>query len=222
MTGKIPIKTIERLSLYRRILRQQAEAGMEYMYSHQLAELVHKKPAQVRRDISYLEEITSTSKGYRIDELIRNLGFVLDAGGIQHMALVGIGHMGKAFINFFKGRGKNLKIIAAFDIDPEKINRVVNGCRCYHMDDLEEVVAREGIDIGIITVPEAKAREVYERMIRAGITAMINAAPVPLESTEEVFVTNLDLTTFFEKAVYFAYTHSVGYGPQPDKEKNKI
>lgn len=205
--NRIPIKTIERLSLYRRILRQQNEEGVEYLYSYQLAELVHKKPAQVRRDLSYLKELASTVKGYRIAELIRELGSILDAGGMQRMALVGIGHLGKAFINFFKGRGRNLEIVAAFDIDPEKIGRVVNGCRCYAMHELTAVAAKKKIVIGIIAVPETAARGVCNLLQEAGITAIINAAPVPLERNDNIFVTNLDLTTFFEKAAYFAYSH---------------
>jgi redox-sensing transcriptional repressor len=203
MEAVIPIKTIERLSLYRRIIKTQLDMGNKYIFSYNLAELANRKPSQVRKDLSFLS-ITSSSKGYNIKDLINEISGILDSSEIQRMALVGIGNMGKALINFFKGRGRNLKISAAFDIDNEKINRVFNGCRCYHVDRFGEVVSTRNISIGIITVPENTAQDVCDLMTDSGIKAIVNIAPVPLKAPDNIYIENLDFTMFFEKTAYYS------------------
>lgn len=205
MEASIPMKTIERLSLYRRIVKSKFDQGNKYIYSYNLAELANRKPTQVRKDLSFVN-ITSTSQGYNIKDLIAEIGKVLDSSDIQQMALVGIGNMGKALINFFKGRGKNLKISAAFDIDDEKINRVFNGCRCYHVNEFKEVVNNKKISIGIITVPENNAQEIGDLMAESGIKAIVNVAPVPLKVPDDIYIENLDFTMFFEKTAYYSKT----------------
>jgi redox-sensing transcriptional repressor len=203
MEAVIPIKTIERLSLYRRIIKTQLDMGNKYIFSYNLAELANRKPSQVRKDLSFLS-ITSSSKGYNIKDIINENSGILDSTDIQRMDLVGIGNMGKALINFFKGRGRNLKISAAFDIDNEKINRVFNGCRCYHVDRFGEVVSTRNISIGIITVPENTAQDVCDLMTDSGIKAIVNIAPVPLKAPDNIYIENLDFTMFFEKTAYYS------------------
>ena len=200
----IPTKTIERLSLYRRIIKMQIESGNDYIFSYNLAELANRKASQVRKDLSFLKNISSTSNGYDTKELMRHISRILDSNEIQKMAIVGTGNMGKALINFFKGRGKNLKISAAFDVEEEKINRVINGCRCFHVERFKEVVQLKKISIGIITVPESFAQNICDLMIDSGIKAIINVAPVPLKAPENIYIENLDFTMFFEKTAYHA------------------
>lgn len=209
MSGsEIPIKTIERLSLYRRILQKELDKSKEYIFSYDLASLAHRKPDQIRRDLMALKATVSTKKGYRISDLIESMNQLLGSEEKQKMALIGVGNMGQALINFFKGRIEHLVITACFDVDVAKINRVISGCRCYSIDELKDVVDKEGITIGIITAPEISAQMSAERLIRAGVGAIINFAPVPLKSTHNVHIENLDLTTFFEKTAYFAKIHS--------------
>ena len=209
MSGsEIPIKTIERLSLYRRILQKELEKNKEYIFSYDLASLAHRKPDQIRRDLMALKATVSTKKGYRIADLIDSMNQFLGSEEKQKMALVGVGNLGHALINFFKGRIEHLEIAACFDVDMAKVNRVISGCRCYHIDELKDVVKKEGITIGIITAPEGSAETSADRLIRAGVSAIINFAPAPLKSTHNVHIENLDLTTFFEKTAYFAKIHN--------------
>jgi len=202
--NSIPSKTIERLSLYRRILKNELSNNKEYIFSYDLAALAQCKPDLIRRDLMYLKEVFSTKKGYRIDYLINNIGLILDSQEKQKMAVIGIGNIGRALINFFKGRMKNLEIAAAFDVDKEKTERVISGCRCYHIDSLSKIIKKENITIGIITVPESEAQLISELLINAGIKGIVNIAPVPIKDTPGVYVENLDLTTYFEKTAYFA------------------
>ncbi|MBN1699966.1 MAG: redox-sensing transcriptional repressor Rex [Spirochaetales bacterium] len=200
----IPIKTIERLSLYRRILRELLEKGEEYIFSYRLAVLADKKASQVRRDFMVLNQFASPQKGYAVRELIECISGLLDSGEKLKMAIVGIGNMGRAFINYFKGRGKNLEITAGFDNDDRKNNRVINGCRIYPVEKMKEILRKEKIRIGIITVPEDRAQNIAEELIQSGIKAIVNVAPVPIKSPADVHIENLDLTSVFEKTAYFA------------------
>jgi len=198
----IPKKTIERFCLYRRIL--QAERINEYIFSYELANSAHIKPDLVRRDLMWLENSYSTSKGYKVTDLVKEINNILNSNEPQKMALIGIGNMGRAFINYFKGRGNNMEITAAFDNDKSKINRVIGTCKCYHIDELKEIVNKENITIGIITVPETEAQNSANLLADSGIKAILNVAHVPIKCPIDIYIENLDLTSFFEKTAYYA------------------
>ena len=197
-------KTIERLSLYRRILKKELLNNNQFVFSYDLANLANCKADQVRRDLMHLEKNISTKKGYKIKDLITNIDVLLDSDDIQKMAVVGIGNMGRALIQYFKKRMKNLEISAGFDIDKNRIDRVIAGCRCYHIDKMEDIVRKMNIVIGVITVPETDAQQTTDKLVKCGIKAIINFAPVPVKTPAHIYAENLDLTTFFEKTAYFA------------------
>ena len=203
---EIPAKTIERLSLYRRILKEELAKKSDFIHSHDLADLTNKNPAQVRRDLMYVDKLTSSQKGYYTIEIIEKINNLLDSSDMQKMAIIGVGNMGKALINFFKNRGKNLSIAAGFEIDPDKIGRIISGCRCYHIDELKKIIQQKKITIGIIAVPELKAQKTADLLVDIGIKAIVNIAPVPIKVPESVYVENVDLTSSFEKTAYFAKT----------------
>lgn len=197
-------KTIGRLSLYRRILYGLQAEGERNVFSHQLAALAGGTAAQVRRDMMAVGYTGSPSKGYDIPELSRSIGEFLDAPEGQSVALVGIGNLGRAILAYFSGRRPKLSIAAAFDQDLMKVNRVIHGCRCYPVEELEQTVHSLGIQIGIITVPAEYAQGVAERLSKAGVTGLLNFAPVRLWVPPAVHVEDIDMTTSLEKAAYFA------------------
>ena len=197
-------KTIERLSLYRRILKKELSGNNQFIFSYDLAGLANCKADQVRRDLMHLKNNTSTKKGYIVKNLISNIDFVLDSDSIQKMAIVGIGNMGRALIQYFKKRMKNMEIMAGFDIDKSRVDRVIAGCRCYHIDRMEEIIKQMKIVIGVITVPETDAQHITDILVKCGIRAIVNFAPVRVKTPAQVYVENLDLTTYFEKTAYFA------------------
>ena len=197
-------RTIERMSLYRRVLVRLRDDGQSVVFSHQLSAPAGVTPAQVRRDIMQLGCSGIPHAGYRIKDLLAAISEVLDAPQSQRAALVGVGHLGLALLTHFTGRWRWLHIHAAFDVDPAKRDTVVRGCRCYGMDRLDEVVREWSIGIGVITVPADQAQFAAERLYGAGVTGMLNFAPVRLKLPDTVFVENVDLTTSFEKVAYFA------------------
>ncbi len=200
----IPDKTIGRLSVYRRLLNRLLSEGARNVYSHQLAAMAGVTPAQVRRDMMSIGYSGSPNRGYDIVELMKSIGQSLDDPEGQRAALVGIGNLGRALLAYFSGRRPKLAIVAAFDSDPRKCDRVVQGCRCYRIDRLSEVANEMNINVGVITVPSAEAQKVADFMVFAGIRGILNFAPVRLHMPANVYVEDIDMTTALEKTAYFA------------------
>ncbi len=211
----VPVKTIGRLSLYRRLLNTLLTAGTQSIYSHQLAALAGGTAAQVRRDMMSIGYTGSPKRGYDIHELVESIGVFLDSPRNQGVALVGIGNLGRAIMSYFAGRRPHLSIVAAFDLDPYKVNRVIMGCRCYPMSQLSEIVASLNIQVGIVTVPAPEAQATADQMVSAGIRGILNFAPVPLRVPPEVYVEDIDMTMSLEKVAYFARLNA------PEKEVGK-
>ena len=202
--NKIPEKTIERLILYRRLLLGLQGNGTNKIFSHQLAAMAGVTSAQLRKDLTPTGYYGSPVHGYDIKELMDSISEIIDAPLMQNVALVGLGHLGRAVLDYFQGRRPKLQIIAAFDTDPIKINRVIHGCRCYHTEELEKVIKKNNINVGILSVPVDEAQEIAERMINAGIRGLLNYAPMRLNLPNDVYVENRDMIMAVEKAAYFA------------------
>ena len=199
----IPARTIERMVLYKRILVDLQEKGVGMLFSHQLAELAHNTSTQVRRDLMEIGYSGSPRRGYNVTELINAIAEILDGSRERIIALVGVGNLGRAILSYFTYKHPGLTIAAAFDTDERRINRVVSGCRCYHLDRFEELVQSMQINLGIITVPAISAQSVADRMTGAGIRGILNFAPVPLKVPEGVFVDRIDIASALEKLAYF-------------------
>jgi redox-sensing transcriptional repressor len=178
--------------------------GVMSVYSHQLASMTGNTAAQVRRDIMTIGYSGSPSRGYDVDGLVESIGRYMDAPDGQHVALVGVGNLGRALMAYFAGRRPRLEITAAFDADPEKVRRVIHGCRCYPMEDLERVIEEEAIEVAVLAVPAGQARAVADRLVRAGIRGLLNFAPVPLKLRTGVYVEDIDVTMSLEKVAFFA------------------
>lgn len=200
----LPVKTVERMSRYRRVLNNLLEKEETYIFSHQLAFLVNSTPAQVRRDFMEIGHSGSPRKGYDIKHLLDDINNQMDDPAGQKIALTGIGYLGRAIMTYFMGRRPRLAIAAAFDIEPAKINRVTAGVRCYHTDQIEEVIKRENITLGVVTVPAAAAQGIVDRYVNAGIKAIVNWAPTILQVPDDVFLETRDITMSIEKAAYYA------------------
>ncbi len=197
-------KTIGRLSLYRSILHRLLREGTRHVFSHELAAMAGGTPSQVRRDLMDIGASGSPNKGYEVEGLIRSIGECLDPEEPEGVALIGAGNLGGAIMAFFSGRRPRLRIVAAFDTDPFKVNRVLHGVRCYPMSDLERILGEEGIRVAVLTVPGAEAQQVADRLVRAGVRGILNFAPVRLKVLPDVYVENADVAMQLEKVAYFA------------------
>lgn len=200
----LPVKTVERLSRYRLVLNELMEKGDTHVFSHQLASLVGSTPAQVRRDLMNIGHSGSSKKGYEIRDLRDDISKLMDHPEGQKIAITGIGNLGRAILSYLMIRRSKLTVAAAFDNDPTKVNRVISGCRCYPIEQMDEVIRQEGITIGLISVPVASAQEIADRYVRAGIKAIVNLAPAILQVPEGIFIENSDVTLAIEKAAFYA------------------
>ena len=200
---KLPGKTIERLSQYRRILLNCLNTGKTHIYSHELAEILGLTAVQVRRDIMLMGYSTSQKKGYDIQELISVIGSILDTRRGQNVAVVGVGNLGRAITGYFMGKRSRLNIVATFDTDPSKVNRVIAGVNCYPVQQLAELIKNLNISIAILTVPPDHAAGVAESLVISGIKGILNFTSVPLNISSHVYLEEYDMITSIEKVAYF-------------------
>jgi redox-sensing transcriptional repressor len=200
----LPHKTVERLSQYRRALLLILSKKKTHVFSHEIAQMLHITPVQVRRDLMLIGYSGNLRKGYDIKELIELIGKMIDTDKGQKVAVIGLGNLGKAIISYFKGKRTKLTIVAAFDVNTEKIDRVYNGVPCYHADLIPEIIKKENITIGIITVPTEEAAAIAEMMVIAGIKGILNFTPKPLNVSPYVYLEEYDMITSLEKVAFFA------------------
>ena len=211
---RIPQRTVERFFRYCQFLHSRLEAGSEFVFSHELAGAVGVSPEQVRRDLMNFELKGTPQRGYPIKEFMAELYSHLESSSLTKMVLVGVGNLGKAILSYFLKRRPNLSIVAAFDQDPEKVNRVYSGCQVHHIGQLEKTVSREKAAVGIITVPASAAQEAADILVRAGVRGLINFAPVQIKVPPGIFLEQLDITLSIEKVAYFARKNSVKEQPR--------
>ncbi|HKK66787.1 MAG TPA: redox-sensing transcriptional repressor Rex [Bacteroidales bacterium] len=199
----LPQKSVERLSQYRRILYSNLEKGKEYIYSHELASQLHLTPVQVRRDIMLIGYSGTQRKGYVIEDLIQRIGEILDGEKKINTAVIGMGNLGKAITSYFNGKRTKLDIAAAFDVDEQKINRVISNVRCYHINQISEKIKDLDISIAIMTLSPEHAQEVADLLVVNDIKGILNFTSVPLSIPDHIYVEDYDMVTSMEKVAYF-------------------
>ena len=202
----LPERTVERLSEYRRSLLQCLEEGKTHIFSHELAELHHNTAVQVRRDIMFIGYTSMQRKGYDVRELIDVIGEILDSEKGLNVAVIGVGNLGRAVTTYFIGKRSKLNIIATFDVDTTKIDRVISGVKCYPLSRLKELVESNNISIAIMTVPADSAPEVSTQLVESGIKGVLNFTTVPLHMGPDVYLDEYDMITSLEKVAYFVKT----------------
>lgn len=207
--NKLPDKTVERLSQYRRNLLICAVNGKTHIFSHEIANLLHITSVQVRRDIMLIGYSGTLRKGYDVQELIDLIGDIIDSEDGQKVAVIGVGNLGRAIISYLKGKRSKLSIVAAFDTNVEKIDRVYAGVHCYHYDQMADIIKKEGISIGILTVPGSESARVAENLVIAGIKGILNFTPSPVNVSSHVFLEEFDMITSLEKVAYFVKKNEI-------------
>lgn len=202
----LPERTVERLSEYRRSLLQCLDRGKTHIFSHELAALHHNTAVQVRRDIMFIGYSSMQRKGYDVRELINVIGEIIDSEEGLNVAVVGIGNLGRAITTYFTGKRSRLNIIATFDVDNTKIDRVISGVKCYSLGRVKEVVESQKISVAIVTVPAVSATQVCDQLVDAGIKGILNFTTVPLDVPDSVYLDEYDMITSLEKVAYFVKT----------------
>jgi redox-sensing transcriptional repressor len=203
MMNKLPEKTIERLSIYRRTLLNCLAQGKTHIFSHELANLHNITAVQVRRDIMFIGYSTFQKKGYDVKDLIGVIGRILDLEKGTNVAVIGMGNLGRAITAYFVGKRPRLNIVASLDNDPGKMDRVISGVKCYDIRNLQEIVRSKDIGIAILTVPTDFAAEVTEQLVHAGIRGILNFTGHPLNVPSTIYLEEYDMITSLEKVAYY-------------------
>lgn len=204
----ISAKTIERLSLYRRVLGNLIRQSDHHVYSHSLAALLHSTPAQVRRDLMLIGFSGSPSRGYNIQDLRNRIDEILDAPNGHRIALVGVGNLGRALLAYIIGQRSKLEIVVAFDRDPSKTGRLIHGIPCLPIVDLADTLRTQSISLAILAVPQDAAQSVVDALVAAGIRGILNFVPIPIRVPPQVSVEDLDMMMSLEKLAYFSRSTS--------------
>lgn len=201
--SKIPEATIKRLSTYINCLERLGAENNPVISSEMLGESCQVSPAQIRKDLSYFGEFGVRGVGYDTRKLE---GEIKDILGLNHnwpTTVVGVGKLGQALLNFAFFREHGFKIIAAFDSDPAKIgNTISDRVTVMPTDDIESIVARENIRIGIITTPAEAAQQVADQLVAGGIKGILNFAPIKVKVPEEITLRNVSIISELDNLAY--------------------
>ena len=199
----LPERTVERLSQYRRTLLRCMGDGKTHIFSHELADIHNITAVQVRRDIMFIGFTSPQRKGYVVKDLIKVISKIIDAKDALNVAVIGLGHLGKAISSYFVGKRPNLNLVATFDIDPKKTGTEVAGVSCFPIARLREIIAEKEITIAILTVPPNAAQEMAKALINSGIRGILNFTSVTINVPENVYLEEYDMITSIEKVAYY-------------------
>ena len=200
---RIPEATVARLPVYLRSLLEAAESKTTTMSSERLAELAGVNAAKVRKDLSYLGSYGTRGVGYDVEYLLfqisRELGLTQD----WPVVIVGIGNLGHALANYRGFSERGFRVAALVDSDPSKRGEMVGALPICGLDDLPDVVQREAVAIGIIATPAPAAQDVADRLVAAGVSSILNFAPVVLSVPADVSLRKVDLSIELQILSYY-------------------
>jgi redox-sensing transcriptional repressor len=199
---KIPDETVRRLPIYLRGLMVSADQGHKHISSQALADFVGVQSWQIRKDFSYFGDFGTRGVGYHIEKLAREIKRILRLDVIRKAALVGVGDLGSALLAYPGFGAYGLDIVAAFDIDPEKIGTAINGIRVEDPSGIDTLSER-GISLAIVAVPRSEAQSTIDRLVEAGVRGILNFAPCKVVAPRRVKVITLDIAMELARLPYY-------------------
>lgn len=200
---KIPKATAKRLPLYYRYLIILNDEGKEKVSSTELSEAVQVDSASIRRDFSYFGALGKRGYGYDVKNLLTFFKKILNQDTLTNVALVGVGNLGHALLNYNFKRSSNIRISCAFDINKDITGKILSGVPVYDMSELKKQLSDQQISIAILTVPSTAAQKTADDMVEAGIKGIMNFTPIRLSAPSNIRVQNVDLATELQTLIYF-------------------
>ncbi len=191
---RVPEPTVERLSTYLQFLYSAAASGLTTISSAHVESATAVSAAQFRKDLSYFGEFGKPGVGYVISELQARISRILQLHETQPVILIGLGNLGAALLSYPGLTEQRFKVVAAFDIDPNKCGRVIQGVPVYGLGKIAEECARLTPRIAILAVPGHAAQQAFEQVYQNGIRAILNFAPAVLRVPTGVTVRNVSFT----------------------------
>lgn len=205
---KIADSTVRRLAIYLRFLEEFQHQGSDTISSDALASRAGTTSAQVRKDLSFFGSFGKRGLGYDVDALADRLREILGLGHRYRVMIVGAGRLAGALVQYAGFSARGFQIVAVLDRDPGKVGQVLGEVQVADVADMERIVASEQVEIAILVTPADPAQSLVDRLVAAGVTAILNFAPVQLQVPEGVDVKNVNLAVELETLSY-ALAHRV-------------
>jgi redox-sensing transcriptional repressor len=204
VTQEIPDIVISRLPIYLRELTRLAdEEGKINTSSHELGKRLGISSAQIRKDLSHFGEFGKQGTGYHIGYLIDQLREILNLKTEWPVALIGAGFLGHALAHYQGFQHRGFRISWVFDSNPAKVGKEMNGLIVQDITELEATIRENGLKIVILVVPATAAQPIADRLVKAGITAILSYAPIHLNVPEHVQVSYSDPVIQMQRMAYY-------------------
>lgn len=201
--GEVPEVVISRLPQYVRTLSQLLEAGVEVTNSQQLGAQLQVTPAQIRKDLSYFGRFGKQGRGYRVRHLLTELKQILGLDSEWNVAVVGVGRLGNAILNYPGFNPDGFHLVAAFDNNPNHVGQEVGGVAVQPISAMAATVAARDITIAIVAVPSAHTQSVIDHLVACGVRAILNYAPINAQVPDGVRVRNIDPVLALQSMTYY-------------------
>jgi redox-sensing transcriptional repressor len=200
---KISEAVVRRLPIYLRYLSHLQQMGVTTVSSQQMGKTLDINPAQIRKDLAAFGDFGKKGIGYDVNYLIEKIRQILKLDQEIHVALVGAGHLGHAISNYNAYLQDNMRIVAIFDADPNKLGKQIAGITIQPLDELKQTVRDKQIRLAIITVPASAAQSVADQLIDAGIEGILNFAPITIRTDKDVRIDYADVTSSLQSLAYY-------------------
>lgn len=192
MQRQIPEVVVSRLPMYLRSLALLKSEGIEFISSRGLGTRLRMTPAQIRKDLSFFGKFGRQGRGYNVSRLHGELQQILGLDKKWLMALVGVGRLGRAILDYKGFASEGFKIVAAFENDPKLIGKKVSGVPIEDIVKLETSLRDKKVDIAIVAVPSSDAQVVIDKLVQSGIRAILNYAPICVRVPRGVRLQGID------------------------------
>ncbi len=203
VSTKIPDIVIGRLPIYLRALAFLVEEGQEFTSSQELGARLGISSVQIRKDLSHFGEFGKQGTGYEIKYLQQQLQQILNVTTEWPVALVGGGDLGHAMVNYDLFREKGFRIVVVFDNNPRKIGEKMGDLEILDSQSMPTVIKGLGIKIAIVAVPASAAQKVVDTLVKAGVKAILNYAPITLRVPDDVQVQHIDPVAHLQRMTYY-------------------
>jgi redox-sensing transcriptional repressor len=206
---RIADSTVRRLSAYLRFLEDFEGRGLTTISSDELAKRGGTTSAQVRKDLSFFGSFGKRGLGYSVPELSRQLRDILGLGREWRVVIIGAGKIGAALAQYRGFRQRGFVILGAYDDNPDKIGKTVEGMAVADIEQMERDFQRDQPDIVVLTVPAEAAQRILDRVVKTGVKAVLNFAPTQLQAPPDVTVKTVNMAMELE-GLSFALTNRDG------------
>ena len=201
---KLPQKTVERLSKYRRLLMRYQYLEKPHIFSKDLARLLRINPVHVRRDLMLMGHSGSHSKGYDVQKLIQQISASLECEGRKTACIIGFGHTGRAVLEILSNDFTPLNVKAIFDSSGKAIGQSFNEVPCYSMGEIANVIEKEKITLAILADMDEDAENYIPLFDALGIRGIMNLTPTHLNLPEHIHLEEYDMVSTLIKLAYFS------------------